>query len=125
MKRSPMSRRTTGLSAKSKKREGDDRRRRVMVMEYLQANPICEMCQGAVAVDVDEIIGRGVLPGAQMKPELFQGLCRPCHSWKTANPDWSYRHGWSAHEWQIHNIEEIKTKRIYCELDCSLDHTEA
>ena len=125
MKRTPMKRGTRPLQAKSRQRQRDDKARKVLVIEYLNQNPICEMCQSSVAVDVDEIIGRGVLPGAQMRPELFQGLCRPCHNWKHANPDWSYRHGWSAHEWQLTDIEGIKAKRIYCEIDCSLDHMEA
>jgi len=120
MKRSPL-KRTKGLKPQSKKRAADDRTRAVLRQAFLQLKQYCEMC-GAPATDVDEIIGRGVRPGAQMNPELFQALCRPCHTIKTTNPDWAYRHGWSAHDWDLCRIADIKSKRVYCPLQCKENH---
>ena len=115
MKRSP-------IKAKSAKRTVDDRVRKRLRAEFLEAHPACEMRCGQPATDVDELIGRGVLPGAQLMPELFQALCRTCHGIKTTRPDWSYRHGWSAHEWDLSRVDEIRRKRICCPLDCEVDH---
>ena len=121
MKRTHL-KRSKGMKYKSKKRAVDDRTRALLRDQYLQIQPACEMCEMAVATDIDEIIGRGVMPGAQMLTHLFQALCRPCHFLKTTHPDWSYRHGFSAPAWDIERIEEIKVKRVYCELDCKVDH---
>jgi len=123
MKRTHL-KRSKGMKYKSKKRAVDDRTRALLRDQYLQIQPTCEMCEMAVATDIDEIIGRGVMPGAQMLTHLFQALCRPCHTLKTVNPDWAYRHGFSAHAWDIDRIEEIKAKRVYCELSCEVDHVD-
>jgi len=121
MKRTHL-KRSKGMKYKSKKRAVDDRTRALLRDQYLQIQPTCEMCEMAIATDIDEIIGRGVMPGAQMLTHLFQALCRPCHSIKTTNHDWAYRHGFSAHAWDIDRIAWIKTNRVYCELDCKVDH---
>ena len=123
MKRTHL-KRSKGMKYKSKKRAQDDSKRAVLRDQYLQVQSTCEMCQAAVATDIDEIVGRGVWPGAQMLTELFQALCRPCHSIKTTNPSWAYRHGYSAHSWDMNRIEEIKAKRVYCPLSCEEDHIE-
>lgn len=115
MKRSPVNRR-------SKKRERDDQIRRRLRAEFLEQNPTCELCRRQPATDVDELIGRGVLPGAQLIEVLFQALCRKCHVQKTTHPDWAYRHGWSAHEWDFERVVEIRARRARCELTCSIDH---
>jgi hypothetical protein len=119
VKRSP-------ISHKSSKRRKDDALRKTLIVGYLQLHPDCEIgidgiCQGR-STEVDEVIGRGVLPGAQLRPELFQALCRGCHRWKTDNPDWAYRHGWSAHAWDLDRIEKIRRQRVTCFRDCTLNH---
>ena len=118
-----MKRGTKGLKPASKKRAHDDRTRAVLRQQFLALKQYCEMC-GTPATDVDEIISRGVMPGAQMNPDLFQALCRACHRIKTDNPDWAYRHGWSAHEWDLKSINSIKDQRVVCPLDCPLNHIE-
>ena len=80
------------------------------------------MCRQAPATDIDEIISRGVRPGAQLVEYLFQALCRSCHRLKTDNPSWAYRHGFSAHMWNENQIEAIKACRVFHPLSCEEDH---
>jgi len=117
VKRSPINRR-------SKKRITDDATRTALRNEYLAEHPHCEMCRQAPATDIDEIISRGVYPGAQLIVILFQALCRTCHRRKTDYPGWAYRHGYSAHSWDFDYIEDIKRQRVYHDLDCTTDHIE-
>lgn len=121
MKRSPM-KRTKGVRQRSAKRVVDDATRKKLRAEFLANHPNCEMRCGRPATDVDELIGRGVLPGAQLMPHLFQALCRQDHAFKTTHPDWSYRHGWSAHAWDIDRVDEILQHRVVCDHDCLTDH---
>lgn len=110
------------MRARSKKRTRDDVTRREMRLAFLERNSHCEMCRQQPAIDVDELIGRGVLPGAQLIEQLFQALCRTCHRLKTEHPDWAYRHGWSAHVWDLDRVDEIKSRRARCPLTCETDH---
>ena len=110
------------IKQRSDKRIEDDEIRRRLRLAFLAKHRTCEMCQSRPPTDVDEIIGRGVLPGAQLLDHLFQALCRTCHRLKTDHPDWAYRHGWSAHSWDVDRVEEILARRARCDLSCSIDH---
>lgn len=110
------------MRQRSPKRVRDDVVRKRLRLEYLEAHPGCEMRCGRPATDVDELIGRGVLPGAQLLPELFQALCRTCHRLKTDNPDWAYRHGWSAHAWDLDRVALVRKHRTVCPLTCPNNH---
>ena len=110
------------INQRSRKRVSDDKVRAELRLAFLADHPACELCRRAPATDVDELIGRGVLPGAQLLPELFQALCRTCHRMKTDQPDWAYRHGWSAHSWDLDRVAFIRSRRARCELSCSVDH---
>ncbi len=63
-----------------------DRRYQKARRQYLAANPWCAMC-GAIATDLDHIIPhRGDLR-LFWDMNNWQGLCKSCHSKKTARED--------------------------------------
>ena len=124
MKRSP-------LRAKSKKRTAEDRIRRRLVEDYLEERWLCaaklDLC-GVRATDVHELVNRSQLPGAQLIPELFLGLCRKCHSYITTHPRWAHAHGFSLHAWEYENYGEkalfaAEAARNTCRnITCGHDH---
>lgn len=124
MKRSP-------LRAKSKKRTADDRTRRNLVEDYLEEHWACgaklPLC-GVKATDVHELVNRSQLPGAQLIPELFLGLCRRCHSHITTHPRWAHAHGFLLHAWDYeqHGIAALiaaQEARNTCrDISCPYDH---
>ncbi len=99
MKRSPLSRRTplqrTGrLPFRSRKMHAAYVQRRKLVAALLEERPWCEIrwdngCTGR-AVDVDEILGRGV-GGDMLDPAACQTTCRHCHDMKQQNPEEAVR----------------------------------
>ena len=108
------------LSAKSAKRKRDDRLRKVLVTQYLTANPNCAAqlagCRGR-AETVHEIIQRSVHPGAQLEPRLFLGLCDSCHTYISDNWSWAWNHGYVLKSWQNSSGWLLQAKRIrgwYC-----------
>lgn len=121
----------TPLRAKSAKRVSDDRKRKQLREQYLEDNWICKAklpgCQVA-ATDVHELVNRSQLPGAQLIPELFLGLCRRCHSYITDHPRWSYAHGFSIHSWDYYDfgskaVEAAQHARDTCrDTACEEDH---
>jgi len=121
MKRSPL-KRGKGIKPMSTKTASEASLRKQLRLEYLAIHPHCEMCRKAQATDIDEIISRGTRPGAHLVPALFQALCRPCHTLKTAHPNWAYRHGWSAHPWDEDRIDVIRASRSRCAVICEQDH---
>lgn len=64
-------------------RRGYDRRHQWWRLRVLARDPICVNCQAAQATEADHImpIARG---GARLDLDNGQGLCKPCHSKKTA-----------------------------------------
>jgi hypothetical protein len=70
--------------------------RRALVADLLERRPWCEVrwdggCEGR-AVDVDEIVGRGV-GGSFLDESNCQTTCRHCHRMKTENPGEAQRRG--------------------------------
>lgn len=130
MKRTPL-KRTKGLNPVSKKRRREAPVRRELVKAQLDLIPFCEASLLGVgcdftAVDVHEIIPRGRKPGAHLIPDLYTSLCRNCHSWLTAHPDFATRHGFmltaTASELDIMLARGIRDK-YDCPLPATLRHT--
>jgi len=88
----PLDRRTRIKPMSQKRRDEAPARQQVREETMRRAGHQCEAigrvpevrCWGPL--DVDEIEGRGVHPGAHLNPELTQVLCRAHHNWKHANP---------------------------------------
>lgn len=59
------------------------KRWRMLRRRILAANPRCTSC-GRLATEVDHIVAIRD-GGAELDPANLQGLCRSCHSRKTAN----------------------------------------
>lgn len=51
--------------------------------------------------------------------ENLAGVCRPCHDFIHAHPNWSYRHGLLVPSWADYLTTEITSAHS---LDCELDH---
>lgn len=66
-------------SANSRRLSGRDRER--FRTAVLTANPHCVMC-GRTATEADHVLAIG-LGGANDPHHNGQGLCEPCHEWKT------------------------------------------
>jgi 5-methylcytosine-specific restriction endonuclease McrA len=82
--------------------------RRALVARLLADNPVCQLrvtCQGAPAVDVDEIVSRA-RGGSILDPANCQTACRACHDWKHANPVEAERLGLSRHSWDRPTVLE-------------------
>jgi 5-methylcytosine-specific restriction endonuclease McrA len=112
VKRSPIQRRTplqrlTSIRPKSPKRVRQDRTRAFLRRQFLIAYPECERC-GNAATDVHEVIRRSQAPGAQLRPELFVGLCRPCHEWATVNPAEAHAEGFVLWSWEDHDTARME-----------------
>ena len=67
---------------------GQWRRRASMI---LNAEPVCRICQRMPATEVDHITPRRL--GGEDTDENLQGLCRSCHSRKTATEDGGFGMG--------------------------------
>lgn len=118
----------SSISHKSSKRRKDDALRKTLIVGYLQLHPDCEMgidgiCQGR-STEVDEVIGRGVRPGAQLEPVLFTAACNACHRYKTTHPMWAKKHGFTLSAWDYDHVETAKKIRATIDRnpDCLLDH---
>lgn len=97
-RRTPLAR-TGRLRFRSRKTEALYVDRRVLVAELLAERPWCEIrfddrCQGR-AVDVDEVLGRGV-GGDFLDPANCQTACRACHDAKQQNPTEAERRGFTV-----------------------------
>mgnify|MGYP003651026733 CR=1 FL=1 len=58
----------------------------------LNRHPLCVHCDGSVAAtEVDHIVPRAA--GGNDAPENLQGLCKSCHSRKTATEDGGFGRG--------------------------------
>ena len=86
--------RRTRLRPRSDKRARLYREQRVpLVRELLEARPVCERCHAAPSCDVHEIQTRA-RGGSLLDPDNLACLCRPCHSWVTAEPAAATAEGW-------------------------------
>lgn len=84
------------MRPRSRKRNRDMVARRALVARILTDRPWCELrwdsgCEGR-AVDVDEIVGRGV-GGSFLDEANCQTACRHCHRRKTESPAEAQRRG--------------------------------
>lgn len=96
LRRTPLKRKTR-INPVSKKRARSAPIRRKLVAQQLERIPYCEASLIGVgctftAVDCHEIVPRGRRPDAHLDPALFVSLCRICHAWLTAHPDYATRH---------------------------------
>jgi len=130
VKRSPLKRtaglRRSQLSPISKKRKDKMKTRRYLVEAQLWNHPHCQRC-GLGAVDVHEIINRSQTKDAELRPELFLSLCRPCHSWITTNPRKSKAHGFALPPWMDDPrglLHAAKHRKLPCanNNNCEDDH---
>ena len=97
MKRTPLQRKTP-LRPMSRKRRAEAAVRRKLVEQMLLDRPFCEIqwdlgCEG-IAVDVDEIVGRGV-GGSFLAEDNCQTACRYCDRKKHDNPAEAVRRGFT------------------------------
>lgn len=74
--------------------DGTWKRLRIM---HLRANPLCVHClkenRLTSAVEVDHIKAfHGIGDPLRLDPDNLQGLCKPCHSRKTATEDGAFGH---------------------------------
>lgn len=109
MKRTPLRRRTP-LRQVSKKRAAErEDRDRVREAALRRAGYRCEAkelvpeveCDGMWwELEVDEIAGRGVRPGAHLELEDTQALCPAHHRWKTTHPDPARERGLTLKSWE-------------------------
>jgi len=67
---------------------GSWRKLRAMV---LNEQPICQHCRREAATEVDHIVP--LSRGGENTMENLQGLCKSCHSRKTAREDGGFGHG--------------------------------
>jgi len=119
VKRTPLERRTPlargskplarggRLNPQSAKRRGErDERQEVMEQAMRGAGRQCEArsivpeidCWGPL--DVDEVVPRGVRPGAHLDESNVQVLCRAHHDWKHANPREAQARGLRKWSWE-------------------------
>lgn len=87
------------LAPQSPRRVSESRLRRKLVLAYLTANPVCERCWAAAAVDVHERQKRSRNSRAWLDPSLFCALCRTCHEWTEAEPALATQEGWLLPSW--------------------------
>lgn len=105
--RTPMPPRTTPIKPQSAKRIGErDQRQQVIEQTMRRSGGQCEArdlvpeidCWGPL--DTDEVVGRGVHPGAHLDETLTQTLCRAHHDWKHAHPTEARRRGLRKTSWE-------------------------
>lgn len=84
---------------RSKKQEHIYRERRRIVIEILNAHPVCERCGSQRSSDVHEIVSRA-RGGSIVDRSNLVALCRQCHSFITQNPLIAEHEGWSKHSWE-------------------------
>lgn len=85
MKRTPIRR-------VSKKRAAQLRVYSKLRKDFLEKNPVCQLCNNANATDIHHGWGRiGELLNAE---EHWFSICRPCHEWVHNHPSQARRQGY-------------------------------
>lgn len=105
------------MRPRSRKRQREMVARRALVARVLLARPWCEIrwdggCEGR-AVDVDEIVGRGV-GGSFLDESNVQTACRYCHARKHASPREAQRRGLTVQRRQCSPVREECTSDAPC-----------
>ncbi len=92
MQHERMEQRAVDAKRLSAKKRGYDRNWEKLRPLVLARDPICRSCGKAPSTDVDHI--EPLRRGGKNEMNNLQGLCRPCHSRKTAISDgrWGYGH---------------------------------
>ena len=138
LRRTPLKRKTR-ISPVSKKRAKTAPTRRKLVAEQLERVPYCEASLIGIgctftAVDCHEIVPRGRRPNAHLDPTLFVSLCRNCHTWLTAHPDFATRHALMLHATatpdEVEKARHIRSEYrcpypISLAHKCQIDHNDA
>lgn len=110
MKRTPIKRtaslratvslkRLSAIKPLSDRAKAKGRKRKTLREAFLTTHPRCEAC-GVPATDVHEIIRRSQTKDAELRPELFISLCRPCHTFFTDNPAKGHEGGFVLWGWE-------------------------
>jgi hypothetical protein len=81
MKRSPLRR-------VSKKRAKQNRLYAKVRKEYLEQNPVCEVCRSRLSSQIHH--KRGRFGERLTEQEHFLGVCFACHNQIHHNPSWAY-----------------------------------
>jgi hypothetical protein len=103
MKRSPLKRKTplksgsgslarTPLKRVSKKRRSQMADYKGIREDYLKKNPLCHCCQKKPSTDIHHKAGRW--QERLNDVAFFCALCRQCHNYIHANPEWGYANLW-------------------------------
>lgn len=61
----------------------------------------CGLLAGRAPLEVHEVIGRGVHPGAHLDVELTMALCPAHHDWATTHPHAAHQAGLRYHAWEV------------------------
>lgn len=69
----------------SRHQRGYGRRWEKLRVMILNRDPLCRACGSAPSAEVDHIVPKA--KGGTDHPDNLQGLCKPCHSRKTATED--------------------------------------
>jgi len=106
LRRTPM-KRGSAIKPFSKKRAGERDQRQKVIEETMRRSG--GRCQAADLVpevkcwgplDTDEVVGRGVYPGAHLDADNTQTLCRAHHTWKHEHPRLAAERGLRRASWQ-------------------------
>ena len=89
----------SAMSMASPKGKAKERQRKALREVFLTSRPGCEVC-GRRATEVHEIIRRSQAKDAELRPELFLGLCHDCHAFINVNPLFAHSIGFAlwSHE---------------------------
>lgn len=101
-------RRTTRLSAVSKKRAIQLKEYRRLRAPFLDRNRVCEVCNRRKSQDVHHARGRIGLDLIDLNG--WMAVCRPCHQWLHDNPREAKAKGWLG-AWQHGELAKRAKKK--------------
>lgn len=83
------------LRIRSKKKQREDRTRRLLVAQVLEEHPVCQRCHRSRSTDVHEVVRRSQWAAGYLARSNVRALCRKCHIYVTEHPREAVEDGWS------------------------------